>query len=87
MRTSPSILPRDDDQNVYLVQDNFGGRLGRSLASPDDTDFEAIIRDLLDGQYPNPSDSTLQMAGRDVSESSSCGDVATCRMRDVPSAL
>jgi hypothetical protein len=28
MRTSPSIVPGDDDQDIYLVMDDFGGRLG-----------------------------------------------------------
>jgi hypothetical protein len=28
MRTSPSIVPRDDDQDVYFVMDDLG-RLGR----------------------------------------------------------
>jgi hypothetical protein len=56
MRTSPSIVPRDDDQDVYLVMDDFGGRLGRAWreTEADTTDRETVIRDLLDGQYSNP---------------------------------
>jgi len=56
MRTSPSIVPRDDDQDIYLVMDDFGGRLGLAWreTDPDSTDFEIVIRDLLDGQYSNP---------------------------------
>ena len=42
MRTSPSIVPRDDDQDIYLVMDDFGGRLGLAWreADPDCTDLE-----------------------------------------------
>ena len=55
MRTSPSIVPRDDDQDVYFVMDDLG-RLGRvwQETDPDSTDRETVIRDLLDGQYSNP---------------------------------
>ena len=55
MRTSPSIVPRDDDQDVYFVMDDLG-RLGRVWheTDPDSTDRETVIRDLLDGQYSNP---------------------------------
>ena len=56
MRTSPSIVPHDDDQDIYLVMDDFGGRLGLAWreTEPGSTDFETVIRDLLDGQYSNP---------------------------------
>ena len=52
MRMSPSIVPRDDDQDIYLVMDDFGGRLGLAWreTDPDSTNFEIVIRDLLDGQ-------------------------------------
>jgi hypothetical protein len=55
MRTSPSIVPRDDDQDVYFVMDDLG-RLGKVWreTDPDRTDRETVIRDLLDGQYSNP---------------------------------
>jgi hypothetical protein len=57
MRRSPSIaadLP--DDQDVYLVLDDFGGRLGRAWreASEERTDRETLINDLLTGEYTNP---------------------------------
>ena len=56
MRNSPSIVPRDDDQNIYLVLDDFGGRLGLAWreTDPSDTELETVIRDLVDGQYSNP---------------------------------
>jgi hypothetical protein len=56
MRTSPSIVPHDGDQQVYLVLDDFGGRVGLAWreTDPSDTSLETVIRDLLDGQYSNP---------------------------------
>jgi hypothetical protein len=51
----PSIVPRGDDQNVYLVVDDLG-RLGRVWpeADYDNTDLETVILGLLEGQYKNP---------------------------------
>jgi hypothetical protein len=52
---TPSIVPRDDDQNVYIVLDDFG-RSGRAYRETDveRTDLEAVIMDVLEGQYKNP---------------------------------
>ena len=52
---TPSIVPRGDDQNVYLVVDDLG-RLGRVWREVDveRTDLETVIQDLLEGQYKNP---------------------------------
>jgi hypothetical protein len=52
---APSIVPKGDDQNVYLVVDDLG-RLGRVYRETDveATDLEAVISDLLSGQYSNP---------------------------------
>ena len=52
---SPSIVPRGDDQNVYLVVDDLGrnGRIYRE-ADVETTDLETVILDLLEGQYKNP---------------------------------
>ena len=54
MRRSPSIVP-GIDQDVYLVLDDFG-RLGCAWRETNvqDTDLEAVIDDLLEGQYSNP---------------------------------
>jgi hypothetical protein len=51
---TPSIVP-NDDQNVYLVVDDFG-RNGRAWREADveNTDLETVILDLLEGQYKNP---------------------------------
>ena len=58
MRSSwtPTLVPKDvDDQNVYLVLDDFGpaGRAFREVAI-DATDLEAVIHDLIAGQYSDP---------------------------------
>jgi uncharacterized membrane protein len=52
---TPSIVPRGDDQNVYIVADDLG-RTGRIWAEADfeRTDLEAVVLDLLQGQYKNP---------------------------------
>jgi hypothetical protein len=52
---TPSIVPNEDDQNVYLVADDFG-RSGRAWREADveNTDLETVILDMLEGQYKNP---------------------------------
>jgi hypothetical protein len=52
---TPSIVPNGDDQNVYLVVDDFGrgGRAWRE-ADVEATDLETVILDMLEGQYKNP---------------------------------
>src|ERR1700744_1158241 len=54
-RWAPSIVPKGDDQNVYLVVDDLG-RLGRVYRETDveATDLDTVISDLLGGQYSNP---------------------------------
>jgi hypothetical protein len=69
---TPSIVPKGDDQNVYLVVDDFG-RNGRAYREADveTTDLETVIADLLDGQYKNPvrivSFNTAEKWSQDVS--------------------
>ena len=88
---TPSIVPGDDDQNIYLVADDLG-RTGRiwSEADFERTDLEAVILDLLEGQYKNPirviSFNTAEHWSQDVS-----ADVAQelrrrcdLQQRDVP---
>lgn len=55
MRSFPSIVPHVADQDVYLVLDDFGW-LGCSWRETDvnHANREAVIRDLLDGQYGHP---------------------------------
>jgi len=74
MRRSPSIAPtQPDDVDVYLVLDDFGERLGRAWRETDQESAlrQAIITDLMDGQYRNPARvvafNTAQGWSRDVS--------------------
>ena len=48
--------PNDAHQDIYLVLDDFGSRLGRSWREIDEhgTDRETLIRDLMEGQYNRP---------------------------------
>ena len=91
---TPSIVPGDHDQTVYLVADDFG-KIGRTWreADYDATDLETVIQDLLSGEYRNPirvvAFNTSERWSEDVSE-----DVAfelrrrrDLQMREVPSAL
>jgi hypothetical protein len=57
MRNSPSIVPREANQDTYLVLDDFGGRLGRVWreTNEEDTDRETLIRDLVEGEYSDPA--------------------------------
>jgi len=49
-------VPDADDRDIYLVLDEFGGRLGRAWPETDEgrTDRETIITDVMTGQYSNP---------------------------------
>jgi hypothetical protein len=91
---TPSIVPKGDDQNVYLVVDDLGrnGRVWRE-ADLETTDLETAILDLLEGQYKDPSRvvafNTIEGWSQDVS-----ADVAQERrrrcdlqLRDVPSSI
>jgi hypothetical protein len=74
MRSSPSIVPDQDDRDIYLVLDDFGGRLGRAWPETDEerTDREIVITDLMTGQYSNPvrvvAFNTAEGWSRDMSE-------------------
>ena len=52
---TPSIVPRDDDDTVYLVVNDFG-RTGVAFVETDieRTDLETVISDLMDGQHSSP---------------------------------
>lgn len=53
---TPTLVPRQpDDQNVYLVVDDFGpaGQIFRE-ADVEATDLESVISDLLAGQFSKP---------------------------------
>ena len=71
---SPSIVPPGDDRDVYLVRDDFGGRIGQAWREigVEDTDLETVITELLEGQYSSPvrviGFNTAEGWSRDVSE-------------------
>ena len=74
MHNSPSIVPDPDNRDIYLVLDDFGGRLGRAWPEMDEerTDREIVITDLMTGQYSNPvrvvALNTAEGWSRDMSE-------------------
>jgi hypothetical protein len=71
---SPSIAPPGNDQDVYLVLDDFGGWFGQAWpeTAVEDTNLDTLIEDLLNGQYSNPvrivAFNTAEGWSRDVSE-------------------
>lgn len=91
---TPSIVPREDDHDVYLVVDNLG-RLGRVWREADfeATDFETVVTDLLEGQYKNPigifAFNTVEGWSRDVSADIAAELRRRCdlQLRDLPSDL
>jgi hypothetical protein len=90
---TPSIVPRGDDQTVYIVVDDFG-RNGRAYRETDveAADLETTIMNLMQGEYSNPvrvvSFNTAEKWSQDVS-----ADVAQeirrfdLQLHDVPSNI
>src|SRR3954470_18971775 len=91
---TPSIVPESDDQNVYLVMDDLG-RLGRIWpeADAEATDLEAVIADLLTGQYSSPGRviafNTAERWSEDVSEEVAGEIRRRCdlQMRELPASI
>ncbi len=56
MRSSPSIAPDGPGQDIYLVLDDFGRRIGRAWRETDEhaANRATLVRDLLAGEYNNP---------------------------------
>jgi hypothetical protein len=91
MPGTPSIVPNEDARSVYIVLDDIGrGRRAYREADAQRTDLEAVIMDMLEGQYQNPvrvvGFNTAEKWSEDVS-----GDVAhelrqrcDLQLRDVP---
>jgi hypothetical protein len=87
-------VPRDDDHDVYLVVDDLG-RLGWVWreAEYETTDFETVVRDLLEGQYNNPigifAFNPIQGWSRDVSEEVAQELRRRCdlQLREVPASI
>jgi hypothetical protein len=91
---TPSIVPKGDDQNVYLVVDDLG-RNGRVYRETDveAADLETVILDLLSGQYKDPTRvvafNTFEGWSQDVSTDIAQELRRRCdlQMRDVPSNI
>jgi hypothetical protein len=90
---TPSIVPRGDDHDVYLVVDDLG-RLGRVWREADyeATDFETIVTDLLEGHYKHPIGifALRPKAGRETSpptSRSSWTRRGDPQLHDVPASL
>src|ERR1700712_948024 len=88
---TPSIVPNEDDQTVYLVAEDFG-KIGRAWREADyeTTDLEKVVQDLLTDQYKNPirviAFNTAERWSQDVSEDVVHELRRRCdlQMRDVP---
>ena len=50
---TPSIVPTDHDQTIYLVVNNFR-HLGTAETDVEQADLETVITDLMSGQYSDP---------------------------------
>jgi hypothetical protein len=91
---TPSIIPNDNDQTVYLVAEDFG-KLGRAWreAEYEATDLESVLQDLLSGQYNNPfrvvAFNTAQSASEDVSADVAAELRRRCEQqaRELPSSI
>jgi hypothetical protein len=91
---TPSIVPNGNDQNVYLVVDDFGrnGRVYRE-ADVETADLETVILDLLAGEYKNAirvvAFNTVEGWSKDASEDIAQELRRRCdlQLRDVPSDI
>ena len=91
---TPSIVPGESDQLVYLVAEDFG-KIGRAWREADyeATDLETVIEDLLSGQYKNPirvvAFNTEERWSEDVSEDVAQEIRRRCdlQMRELPASI
>jgi hypothetical protein len=91
---TPSIVPNDNDETVYLVADDLG-QIGRAWREADyeATDLETVIQDLLTGQYSHPirvvAFNTCERWSEDVSEDVARELRRRCdlQMRELPSTI
>ena len=91
---TPSIVPSDNDQTVYLIAEDFG-RIGRAWREADyeATDLKSVIQRLLSGQYNNPirvvAFNTDERWSEDVSEDVAHELRQRCDLQasDVPSSI
>jgi hypothetical protein len=91
---TPSIVPNGNDQNVYLVVDDFGPN-GRAYRETDveAADLETVILDLLEGQYRSPvrviAFNIAEGWSQDASEDIAHELLRRCdlQLRDIPSGI
>ena len=91
---TPSIIPNDNDQTVYLVAEDFG-KLGRAWreAEYEATALETVIQDLLSGQYNDPfrivAFNTAALSSEDVSADVAAELRRRCehQMRELPPSI
>ena len=85
---SPGIVPYGADETVYLVVDSFSNGAVYREAEIEKTDLEAIINDLLTGQYNSPirviAFNTLEHWSDDVSVDIAMEIQARCDIAGVP---
>ena len=83
---TPSIVPNDQDQTVYLVANDFG-KNGRAWR---EADLETVIQGLLGGQYKSPirviAFNTVERWSEDVSAEVALELRQRCdlQLRDIP---
>ena len=51
---TPSIVPNDHDQTIYLVMDSYKSGPVWHQTGVERTDLDAVIMSILEGQYQNP---------------------------------
>jgi hypothetical protein len=88
---TPSIVPNENDQTVYLVAEDFGKPGSAwSEAGYERTDLATLIQDLLTGQYREPIRvvvfNTAERWSEDISEDVAHELRRRCdlQMRDIP---
>jgi hypothetical protein len=91
---TPSIVPKGEDHNTYLVVDDLGcNRRVRQEVGTETLDRETVILDLLQGQYKNPvrvfAFNTVEGWSQDVSTDVAQELRRRCDLqrRDVPSSI
>ena len=72
---TPSIVPNNDDRNVYIVLDDFGGnhRVFRET-DVERADLEAVVMAMLEGEYRSP----LRVVGFNTAEGWCAGRLGRC---------
>jgi len=85
---SPGIVPYGADETAYLVVDSFSNGTVYRETEIEKTDLEAVISDLLTGQYNSPvrvvAFNTLEHWSDDVSADIAAEIQARCDIEGVP---